>query len=367
MCGGGSMMYCNTVEDDGCDDHVYEVPSKVKQASRVSGSSMAWFALGTDCADQEHRCRILPTSRKQLSHHSRGKERRQIMVGLFEAGVQQATSTFRALGKLRKQRRVPGQAATAFTQGSGPTVHTKCRSTPLALARAVGPQLATTAGMQKSAAVSHTISCLKAGKRRSGGHATSAECVHEQSVRCAQYGQRSEGLGASDTLANGAASAHGRETLSKLVLGRVVAQPADGSCLFHSIAYGLNNGTTGDELRKQIVAFIRQYPLDKIADTTIEDWVKFATGQSIHSYAQRLRQPRTWGGALELALSAKLKQVNIHVYERNLQGGFRCITTFHLPEATFTVHIVYRTFPCKHYDALVIHRGEAKTLVPNSS
>jgi hypothetical protein len=158
-----------------------------------------------------------------------------------------------------------------------------------------------------------------------------------------------------------AASGHGEESSSKLVFGRVVAQPADGSCLFHSIAYGLNNGTTGDELRKQIVAFIRQHPIDKIADTTIEDWVKFATGHNLRIYTQRLGQPRTWGGALELALSAKLKQVNIHVYERSLQGGFRCITTFHIPEALHTVHIVYRTFPCKHYDALVVNRLEANT------
>lgn len=275
------------------------------------------------------------------------------MAGFVEAGVQQVTSTLSAMGKLRKRRRVPGQAATASKQGNA---HTKRRNTPLALARSVSTQLAAVAGMQKTATVSHSLRRLKAGKRRSGGITASTESVSEQSFSHARQGQHAEGLDASDSPANG-----GKVSASTLVFGRVVAQPADGSCLFHSIAYGLNNGTTGDELRKQIAAFIRQYPKEKIADTTVEDWVKFATGQSIHGYAQRLGQPRTWGGALELALSAKLIQVNIHVYERRLQGGFNCITTFHIPEATYTVHIVYRTFPCKHYDALVINRVAANT------
>lgn len=140
---------------------------------------------------------------------------------------------------------------------------------------------------------------------------------------------------------------------AQIVNGVLIEQPVDGSCLFHSIAWGLKDATTGQALRRQMVDFIRENPSYKIADTTIREWVQLTTGKNVHQYTQRLSQSSTWGGALELALAAKLKVVNIHVY-KSCQGGYRCIATFDMPQAVYVVNIVYSTDPCKHYDALFI-------------
>ncbi len=36
--------------------------------------------------------------------------------------------------------------------------------------------------------------------------------------------------------------------------GRVVPQPGDGSCLFHSLAYGLGGGASATALRRECAA-----------------------------------------------------------------------------------------------------------------
>ena len=40
------------------------------------------------------------------------------------------------------------------------------------------------------------------------------------------------------------------------------------------------------------------------------------TGKSPGDYTWELAQSQTWGGALEMAVAARIKSVNIHVYER---------------------------------------------------
>jgi hypothetical protein len=42
--------------------------------------------------------------------------------------------------------------------------------------------------------------------------------------------------------------------------GRVVSQPPDGSCLFHSMSYGLQDGSHASSLRREIMCFIERNP-----------------------------------------------------------------------------------------------------------
>mmetsp|Transcript_4777 Transcript_4777/g.10291 ORF Transcript_4777/g.10291 Transcript_4777/m.10291 type:complete len:134 (-) Transcript_4777:265-666(-) len=55
---------------------------------------------------------------------------------------------------------------------------------------------------------------------------------------------------------------------------RVVPQPGDGSCLFHSMSYGLGSGSASS-LRREIGRFIDQNPKLMIAETPMKDWVKW--------------------------------------------------------------------------------------------
>ena len=72
------------------------------------------------------------------------------------------------------------------------------------------------------------------------------------------------------------------------------------------------------------------------------------------AYAARMRTPGSWGGALEMAVIAQLREVAIHVYEgeRGQRGSFRRIATFGDAESDRVAHILYGG-RC-HYDALEV-------------
>jgi hypothetical protein len=74
---------------------------------------------------------------------------------------------------------------------------------------------------------------------------------------------------------------------------KVVRQPGDGSCLFHSMAYGLREGSA-NSLRAEICQFIVSNPSMKISDTPISDWVRWDSGTSVGDYAKRMSRG-AWG------------------------------------------------------------------------
>lgn len=134
---------------------------------------------------------------------------------------------------------------------------------------------------------------------------------------------------------------------------RVVRQPGDGSCLFHSLSYGLRDGSNASTLRRQICAFMVDNPTVRIADTPLADWVKWDSGgSSVSAYARKMSSS-AWGGGIEMATVSKMKGVNVHVYEQTY-GGFKRISAFdheESPEAKPTVRVLYGGGV--HYDALV--------------
>jgi len=137
--------------------------------------------------------------------------------------------------------------------------------------------------------------------------------------------------------------------------GRCVPQPGDGSCLFHSLCFGLNGGKQGTlcarDLRWELANFIETNPGVEIAGDTIEEWVRWDADTSVTTYARRMAVGG-WGGGIEMAACSLLKKVNVHVYERRWFGGFRRISCFDCPEVTErSIHVLYQGG--MHYDALV--------------
>lgn len=145
-------------------------------------------------------------------------------------------------------------------------------------------------------------------------------------------------------------SAGGNFTLTN---ARVVRQPGDGSCLYHSLAYGLGDGNAS-RLRRELADWVEGHSEEAIAETPLRDWVKWDSGSSVREYARRIAVGG-WGGGIEMAACARLKRVNVHVYERAAGGGgFKRISCFDSPQNSATaktVHVLY----CGgvHYDALV--------------
>lgn len=134
----------------------------------------------------------------------------------------------------------------------------------------------------------------------------------------------------------------------------VVKQPGDGSCLFHSLSYGLQDNSTAQELRKEISGYLAKHPDLKISDTSLKDWIKYDTGGGLKYYITRMSRSRSssrsWGGGIEIAAFSKMKNVNVHVYERCTEG-FKRISAFESADALKTVSVLYQGR--MHYDALV--------------
>lgn len=55
---------------------------------------------------------------------------------------------------------------------------------------------------------------------------------------------------------------------------RVVRQPPDGSCLYHSLSYGLRDGSSSSTLREELASFIAANPTLEISGSTLTDWVR---------------------------------------------------------------------------------------------
>lgn len=136
---------------------------------------------------------------------------------------------------------------------------------------------------------------------------------------------------------------------------RVIPQPGDGSCLFHSISYGASHSMecshSAKSLRQLVVKFINKNPSTKICDTSLEDWVKWDSGCNVSEYCRRIASG-AWGGGIEMACLSIILHCNIHVYER-AASGYRRISAFDCvsdAQNRPTVRLLY----CGgvHYDAL---------------
>lgn len=130
---------------------------------------------------------------------------------------------------------------------------------------------------------------------------------------------------------------------------RVIRQPGDGSCLFHSLSQGLSGCGSASSLRREIASFLQANPSREIAGDTLEEWVRWDANSSVADYARRMAVGG-WGGGIEMAACSLLKHVNVHVYE-SAGGEFKRISCFDAPGACKTIHVLYQGGV--HYDALV--------------
>lgn len=113
---------------------------------------------------------------------------------------------------------------------------------------------------------------------------------------------------------------------------RVIRQPGDGSCLYHSLSYCLGN-TDARSLRRELAQFLRDRPDLEIAGDTLEEWVRWDSSSSVETYARR-QSMSGWGGGIEMACCSHLKNVNIHVYESvsRISSAFKRISCFDAPK-----------------------------------
>lgn len=186
---------------------------------------------------------------------------------------------------------------------------------------------------------------------------------HDTSV-CPHFnGPRDEHQDAWSHYSKAAASGHAHHKARECVAPRslprgaasVVRMPGDGSCLFHSIAYGLGAfgcQEDGYSIRQRVSNFIAQKPECQIGGTPLSSWVNWDSGVNVSSYCSRLSAGGFWGGAIEMAACAQIFSVDVAVYEQEYySGAFNRISDFLcdvMPRGA--VLLVYSGRA--HYDAL---------------
>lgn len=137
---------------------------------------------------------------------------------------------------------------------------------------------------------------------------------------------------------------------------RSVRMPGDGSCLFHSIAFGLNNlgySEAGTSVRKRVANFIADRPDFEITGTPLRSWVEWDSQMTVSSYASRLQAGNCWGGAIEMAACSQIYAIDVAVYEEDCSGGFCRISDFITDKKPYGAVLVLYTGRC-HYDALQV-------------
>lgn len=81
--------------------------------------------------------------------------------------------------------------------------------------------------------------------------------------------------------------------------------PPDGSCLFHSLCFGLGL-RSAPSLRKEIADFIAKNPDLEIAGDPLKDWIAWDGGGSVSSYTRKMASPNgPWGGGIEMAACSR--------------------------------------------------------------
>eukprot|EP00971_Amphidinium_carterae_P324826 6454778-Amphidinium_carterae.1 len=126
-----------------------------------------------------------------------------------------------------------------------------------------------------------------------------------------QKGQRAFGRSAAKSTSSAASSTASEPVRSKPAPpgAKVVRQPGDGNCLFHSLSYSL--GGTASSMRADICSFIEKNPDLEIAGTCLSEWITMLAGTTVEVYAKKMGKTGVWGTAQEIVACAHLKRVNI--------------------------------------------------------
>lgn len=112
---------------------------------------------------------------------------------------------------------------------------------------------------------------------------------------------------------------------------KVVRQPGDGSCLYHSLCEGWNSlpsrerdggvTLTAPYLRHFLSTLVLERSDREIAGTPLSDWIRMETGESPEEYARRMRKGGGWGGSVECMLFADTFGVCVSVYRERRKGS----------------------------------------------
>jgi hypothetical protein len=130
------------------------------------------------------------------------------------------------------------------------------------------------------------------------------------------------------------------------VLGHAVHVAADGNCLFHALARGVENGPTHAELRQRVAEWMRAHWHD-----TLPNGLPFsALVEGGKRQLAQVEEDGAWAGAAELVAAEHVLGRPVCVVSPTREPG-----RFVLVQGQPTRNAVYVSFHAGHYSAFVPH------------
>ena len=111
----------------------------------------------------------------------------------------------------------------------------------------------------------------------------------------------------------------------RVARGKLVPQPNDGNCMYHSLQHGLvalGLGERGGQraLRRQLAHWALEHGETEVGGNTVNQWLQYEFPErtittAVYAASMGLRTTSTrWGGSIELAGCAHLKTVGVSVW-----------------------------------------------------
>ena len=115
--------------------------------------------------------------------------------------------------------------------------------------------------------------------------------------------------------------------------GRLIKQPADGSCLYHALSYGAGRlglrKPSATDLRRSLAQWARDNERLRVAGKTLRTWLHWETGgtESFASYVAAQAESG-WGGVLEIIGAAHHFHATVAVWVPVARGRFSQTAVF---------------------------------------
>ena len=145
--------------------------------------------------------------------------------------------------------------------------------------------------------------------------------------------------------------------------GVVEKQPGDGSCLYHSLDFGVKalglRSSGSFNLRQFLAAWVKRNGGVVFNGQSIQTWLQAELGSSmtVAQYAQR--QSRVgWGGSLEILSFVLSKNMNVWIWVPIGRGRFRRTTCFQVQDRASVGRIDLCLTNAVHYDYVQLNKTE---------
>ena len=140
-------------------------------------------------------------------------------------------------------------------------------------------------------------------------------------------------------------------TYLPISLTELIRTKPDGSCLFQALSQYIPCSPL--QIRARICHFISHNSSLSVGGFTLREWISTETGETVKEYVERLGQPNTWGGQVELFACSMEFSCSVRVWTPFDEKRFILLYEFDGGNSRIC-HVLFDGVD--HYDAVTLKR-----------